>query len=132
MNCRIILGLFLILVLGLGTNVWSEQDLRANPSSELPNSPPPAACHAHGHSSPMPRQMPVHYRCCLTGHDAAVITPPVLLPTLQQHGCGQQSVSTIDAEAIFLSEHQLDSALSIFLSNRNVIASSVLLTPLRI
>jgi hypothetical protein len=75
-------ALLLIAALMLVMGAWTEAD-----HADAPPATPaqhPSGCHAHGgnnlpESSPsnsplsIPRQVPVSYQCCLTGHVAAVV-----------------------------------------------------------
>jgi hypothetical protein len=69
-----ILGLLLIAALvtaPLAIHAWAEPD-HASAPLEAPIERPPA-CHPHG-GNPVPHSpLPASYKCCLTGHDAAVV-----------------------------------------------------------
>jgi hypothetical protein len=69
-----ILGLLLIAALvaaPLATRAWAEPDHASAP----PEAPieRPSTCHTHGGSPGPHSPLPASYKCCLTGHDAAVV-----------------------------------------------------------
>jgi hypothetical protein len=73
-----ILGLLLIAALVMATLVTRSLavTVTADHAQSAALDERPAGCHAHrGQSLPLsPPPAPVSYKCCLTGHDAAVVT----------------------------------------------------------
>jgi len=94
-----ILGLLLITALvtaalPAGSLEVAAADHESAPSAALGERP--AGCHVHGGKSPShsplpypPLPAPVSYKCCLTGHDAAVVpASPSLRPPVQYQWTG--------------------------------------------
>src|SRR5258708_30324601 len=94
-----ILGLLLITAvvtaaLPAGTLEAAAADHESAPSAALGERP--AGCHVHGGKSPShsplpypPLPAPVSYKCCLTGHDAAVVpASPSLRPPVHDPWTG--------------------------------------------
>lgn len=86
MTCRAkILSLVVIAALAWTASAWSDETGAHNsnesaiPGSATPNEPPDS-CHVHGRmGNPVsqnegsPAPVPSNYKCCLTGHDAAIV-----------------------------------------------------------
>lgn len=82
---REVLGLLLIAALVMATAMASDAWAEANHAASAP-SQSAAGCHGHSEkslpdsrNSRSPRPAPVSYRCCLTGHDAAVVRAALVL-----------------------------------------------------
>ncbi len=76
-----ILGLLLIAALVMATRSLAVAVAGADNTPSAAVDERPAGCHAHGGQSlplsPLPHSplpAPVNYQCCLTGHDAAVVS----------------------------------------------------------
>jgi hypothetical protein len=119
-------ALLLIAALMLGTGVWTDANHTGAPGVSAPLTMPgqhPAGCHGRGgeslpessrSASLLPRsplQAPVSYRCCLTGHAAALLQTSDLQQLSIHYARATQQIEFARTEYL-LSAHEVPTVLS--------------------
>jgi hypothetical protein len=118
-------ALLLIAALMLATGVWTHANHTGAPGASAPLTTPgqQPGCHGHGgeslsessrSASPLPRaplQAPVSYRCCLTGHAAALLQTSDLQQLSIHYASATPQIELARTEYL-LGAHEVPTALS--------------------